>query len=190
MSLTQSPRTSNGVALPEVGDYAIDPSHSSVGFVVKHLMFSKVRGEFTDFDGTVHIAEDPTASSVEVAIRATSIDTHDTGRDEHLRGEDFFDATQHSELTFRSTSVREAGEGRWSVDGDLTIRGTTKPVNLDLELNGLATDPWGNSRALYSASTEVNREDFGLTWNQALEAGGVLVGKSVRIELEVATVKQ
>ncbi len=190
MSITESPRTANGVTLPDVGDYAIDASHSTVGFVAKHLVVAKVRGEFTDFDGVVHIAEDPAASSVVVAIRTASIHTRDEQRDGHLRSADFLDVENHPEISFRSTSVAEAGSGRWEVRGDLTVVGTTQSVVLDLELNGLATDPWGGSRAVYSASTKIDREAFGLTWNQALETGGVLVGKQVAIELEIETVKQ
>ncbi len=190
MTTTATTHTANGVDVPEVGTYGIDPSHSSIGFVVKHLMFAKVRGGFSAFDGAVHIAQVPADSSVEVHIEAASIDSGDAQRDEHLRSADFLDIENHPALTFRSTAVREDGTGRWAVEGELTIRDVTKPVTLSLELNGLATDPWGNDRALYSAFTEIDREAFGLTWNQALETGGVLVGKTVRIELEVSTVKQ
>lgn len=188
MSITETPRTSNGVAIPAPGTYAIDPSHSSVEFVAKHLVVAKVRGGFTEVAGTVQIAEDPLASSVEVTIGTASIHTGDDGRDEHLRSADFFDVEAHPTMTYRSTAVAAAGPGRWTVEGELTIRDVTRPVALDLELNGLATDPWGGSRAIYSASTTVEREAFGLTWNQALETGGVLVGKQVRIELEISTV--
>lgn len=194
MSITEQAvgvsRNSNGVDIPAPGTWGIDPSHSTVEFVVKHLMFSKVRGGFTDFTGSVQIADDPLESSVNVTIQAASISTRDSGRDEHLRGEDFFDAAAYPELTFRSTSVSEDGAGRWRVQGELGIKDVTRPVELHLELNGLNRDPWGNERALYSASAEINREEFGLTWNQALETGGVLVGKSARIELEISTVLQ
>ena len=186
MALTE--QTTTGTQLPAPGTYAIDASHSGVEFSVRHLGLSKVRGRFAAFSGDVTIAEEPTASSVEVSIDIASVDTRDEGRDTHLRGADFFDAEQFPTMTFRSTGVRPAGRD-WQVDGELTIRGVTRPVTLDVEFEGSATDPWGNDRIGFSASTEVNREDFGLTWNQALETGGVLVGKKVKIDLAVEAVK-
>src|SRR5687767_6423477 len=173
MAVTE-PATATDV--PAAGTYAIDASHSGVEFSVRHLGLSKVRGRFPSFSGEITIAEEPTASSVEVSIDIASVDTRDEGRDTHLRSADFFDAEQFPAMTFRSTGVRPAGS-EWKVDGELTIRGTTRPVVLDVEFEGSATDPWGNDRIGFSASAEVNREDFGLTWNQALETGGVLVGK-------------
>ncbi|HYF45928.1 MAG TPA: YceI family protein, partial [Acidimicrobiales bacterium] len=163
--------------------------HSEVGFSVRHLGISKTRGRFGAFTGTLKIdAENPSNSSVEVEIDAASIDTKDAGRDEHLRSADFFDVEQFPTLTFRSTAVR--GEGSdWVVEGDLTIRGVTRPVVLETELVGLQRDPWGNDRVGFAATTEVNREEFGLTWNAALETGGVLVGKTVKIHLDVEAIK-
>ncbi|MCU1483957.1 MAG: polyisoprenoid-binding protein [Actinomycetia bacterium] len=186
---TPATRTIGGVELPAAGTWAIDVSHSSVNFKVKHLGVAKTRGRFTQFEGTVEVAEDPTASTVAVSIDTASVDTHDSGRDEHLRSADFFDVANHPQLTFRSTGVSGKGDS-WTLDGDLTIAGVTKPVSLDVEFEGVATDPWGGSRAGFAAKTTVNREDFGLTWNTALEAGGFLVGKNVTIELEVELVKQ
>ena len=176
--------------LPATGTWTIDASHSEVGFSVRHLGISKTRGRFGAFTGALEIdAEDPSKSSVAVEIDAASIDTKDAGRDEHLRGEDFFAAEQFPTVTFRSTGVR--GEGTdWVVEGELTIRGVTKPVVLETELVGLERDPWGNDRVGFAATTEVNREDFGLTWNQVLESGGLLVGKTAKVELEVELVRQ
>ncbi|MFP5375625.1 MAG: YceI family protein [Acidimicrobiia bacterium] len=177
-------RTFEDVAVPEAGTYQVDPSHSVVEFVVRHLGLAKVRGRFNDFTGTIEVGDDPAGSRVDVTIDAASIDTRDAKRDEHLRSADFLDVESHPTLEFHSTAVRRRGEG-WQVDGDLTIRGATRPVTLDLEFEGAVQDPWGMARIGCSATTEVDREEFGLTWNQALETGGFLVGKQVRIELSV-----
>ena len=175
--------------LPATGTRTIDASHSEVGFSVRHLGISKTRGRFGAFTGTLSVdAENPGNSSVEVSIDAASIDTKDGGRDEHLRGTDFFDVEQFPTVTFRSTNVR--GEGSdWTIEGDLTIRGVTQQVELETELVGLQRDPWGGERVGFAATTEVNREAFGLTWNAALETGGVLVGKNVKIHIDVEAVK-
>jgi polyisoprenoid-binding protein YceI len=170
--------------LPAPGDWAVDVSHTEVGFSVRHLGLAKVRGRFQSFEGTVHIAEQPEDSSVEVTIDAASINSRDEGRDAHLRGADFFDAEAFPTLAFRSTGVRPAGN-RWLVDGELTIKGVTRPVVLDTTFEGVGGDPWGGTRSAFSASTEIDREDWGLTWNAALETGGFVVGKKVKIELEV-----
>jgi polyisoprenoid-binding protein YceI len=188
--MSTATRTLDGVEIPAAGTYSIDAAHSHVGFTVRHLVVAKTRGRFGTFSGSVVVADDPLASSVSVEIDAASIDTRDEGRDGHLRSGDFFDVERFPTITFRSTDVAPAGKGRFSVTGDLTVRGVTRPVVLDVELEGLATDPWGGSRAVFSASTEIDREDFGLTWNQTLETGGVLVGKSVKIEIEAETVYQ
>jgi polyisoprenoid-binding protein YceI len=176
--------TVDGLDVPTAGTFTIDPSHSQVGFAVRHVMVSKVRGRFTAFTGTITVGDDPVDSSVEADIEVASIDTHDTGRDDHLRSADFFDAAAHPTATFRSTRVTAAKKGRFTVLGDLTIRGVTNPVELDVEYEGVAQDPWGNQRIGVSATTEIDREAFGLTWNQALETGGVLVGKTVKVEIE------
>lgn len=182
-------RTFEDLAIPEAGTYEIDPSHSVVEFVVRHLGLAKVRGRFNSFQGTIEIGDDPTDSAVDVSIEAATIDTRDDKRDEHLRSPDFLDAATHPTLEFHSTTVRRQGDD-WKMDGDLTIRGVSRPVTLDLEFEGAAEDPWGNARIGCSATTEVNREDFGLNWNQTLEAGGFLVGKQVRIELSVEAVRK
>ena len=175
--------------LPTTGTWTIDPSHSEVSFKVRHLGISKTRGRFGSFRGDIVVAEQPEESRVAVEIDAASIDTKDEGRDAHLRSGDFFDADSFPTLTFVTTGVESKGD-RWVVSGDLTIRGVTRPVVLDTEIVGLVDDPWGNQRVGFQASAEVNREDFGLTWNAALETGGVLVGKTVQIDLEVEAVLQ
>ena len=182
-------RTVGGLTVPDAGTYEIDPSHSVVEFVVRHLGLAKVRGRFNQFEGTIVIGTDPLDSRVDAVINAATIDTRDEKRDEHLRTADFLDVEHHPTLEFHSTGVRQEGSD-FQVQGDLTIRGTTRPVTLDLEVEGVATDPWGGTRAGFSATTEVDREQFGLTWNQALESGGWLVGKRVRIELSCEAVKK
>ncbi len=183
-------RTVDGIELPAPGAYGIDASHSHVGFSVRHVMVSRTKGRFADVAGTVVIAEDPLDSSVEVTIDAASIDTRDATRDEHLRSADFLAVDQHPSLTYRSRSVRPAGRGRWVVEGDLTIRDVTVAVPLEVTFEGGAKDPWGGERVGFTAAAELDREAFGLTWNQALETGGVLVGKTVKIEIEAEAVRQ
>ena len=182
-------RTVDGLELPIAGTYSLDVSHSNVGFVVRHLMVSKVRGSFTDFSGTVTIADDPAESHVEVEVQLASIDTRDEQRDGHLRSADFFDVEQHPTMTYKSTKVRHDGGNDWTVEGDLTVAGVTQPLTLEVSFEGGAKDPWGGTRIGFSAKGELNREDFGLTWNQALETGGVLVGKKLTIEIEAEAVK-
>lgn len=180
--------TLEAVTHPEVGTWTIDPAHTVVGFSARHLMAAKVRGSFEVFSGTIEIGERPEASSVAVTIDAASINTGVPDRDNHLRSPDFLDIEAFANLEFRSTAVRLEGND-YLVDGELTIRGVSKPVTLDLQYHGLATDPWGNEKALFSATTEIEREAWGLTWNAPLEAGGWLVGKTVNIELEIQAAK-
>jgi polyisoprenoid-binding protein YceI len=183
-------RTVDGTEVPVAGTYALDGSHSSVGFSVRHLMVSKTKGRFNDFQGTVTIAEDPLASSVEVEIQVASVDSRDEARDGHLRSPDFFDADTYPTITYRSTQVTPAGKGRWIVEGELTVRDTTVAVPLEVTFEGGARDPWGGTRIGFTAHAELDREAFGLTWNQALETGGVLVGKQVRIDIEAEAIQQ
>jgi polyisoprenoid-binding protein YceI len=178
-------RDYQGHDVPQAGTYEIDSSHSNVDFVVRHLMISKVRDRFNSFSGAFTVAEVPEESSVEVSIDAASISTDDEQRDGHLRGADFFDTEQFPTLTFKSTGVEAVKGNNWTVAGDLTIKGVSKPVVLDVEFEGAQTDPWGGARVGFTASTEIDREDWGLSWNQALETGGVLVGKKIKIELGV-----
>jgi len=172
----------------EQGTWTLDPAHTSVGFTVRHLVAAKVRGRFDSFSGTITAGETPAESSVEVSIDAASIDTGIGDRDKHLRSPDFLDAENFPALTFVSTGVRETDDGL-EIEGDLTIRGVTNSVVLAAELGGVVTDPWGNEKAIFSASTTIDREAWGLTWNQALEAGGLLVGKDVKIEIEAQAAK-
>ncbi|HYT38445.1 MAG TPA: YceI family protein [Acidimicrobiia bacterium] len=194
MSLTTTTnpavRIVDGAELPAAGTYGLDASHSQVGFAVRHLMVSKTRGRFSDFAGTVEIAENPFESSVSVTIQTGSVDTRDEQRDGHLRSGDFFDVEAWPTMTYQSRSVREAEKGHYVVEGDLTIKGVTRSVPLELTFEGGATDPWGGVRIGFSAKAELDREDFGLTWNQALETGGVVVGKKVTIEIESEAVRQ
>ena len=174
--------------------WTLDPTHTQVEFSVKHMMFTTVRGRFSAVEGTVELDEDqPNASSVRVDIDAASIDTQVEDRDAHLRSEDFLDVENHPKLTFRSKEIRglvvEPGAD-FEIVGDLTIRGVTKEVTLDARFEGTGTDPWGGTRAGFSAGTKIDRRDFELTWNQALEAGGVLVGHDVKIELQVQAVQE
>ena len=192
MSITESvsgTRVVDGSEVPVAGTYAIDASHTHAGFVVRHLMVSKVRGAFSGVTGTVTVGEDVTDSTVEVEIDPTTVDTRDAQRDEHLRSNDFFGTEDHPTITYRSTGIRKDGSD-WVLDGELTVKGVTQPVRLDVEFLGAASDPWGGSRLGFTASGEVDREDFGLTWNQALESGGVLVGKKATLEIEAELIKQ
>jgi polyisoprenoid-binding protein YceI len=170
--------------------WEIDPSHSSVGAVARHLVVSKVRGRFTSFSGTVTIGDTPERSGVVATIDAASIDTAEPKRDAHLRSADFLDAESYPTLEFRSTAVEQTSPSTLRVDGDLTIRGITRPVSLDVGYGGLISDPFGNAKAIFSAQTEIDREDWGMIWNAALETGGVLVGKRLQIELEIQAVRK
>lgn len=169
----------------QTGTWTLDPSHSTVGFVVRHLGFSKVRGGFTRFEGSLEVAEDVTATTGSVTIHADSFDSDDADRDGHVKSADFLDVETHPTLDFTIAEVRPRGEDRYTVAGDLTILGVTKRVELDAEFLGVDTDPFGNVKAGVEATTEINREDFGLTWNATLESGGLLVGKTVQIVLEL-----
>jgi polyisoprenoid-binding protein YceI len=181
-------RTVDGHEVPPAGNYAIDESHTTIGFSARHLVVAKTRGRFASFRGNVVIGEDPFDSHVDVEIDVDSVDSRDDARDSHLRSADFFDAEHFPTVTFHGNGVRPGDHGRYVVDGELTVRGATRPVALTVEFHGAVADPWGGTRAGFSATTEVNREDFGLTWNQALEGGGVLVGKTVAIEIEAELV--
>lgn len=178
-------REHEGRTIPLPGTYRLDPSHSTVEFVSRHLMISKVRGRFNDVSAQLQIAKRPEDSVVEAEIRAASLSSGDEKRDEHLRGPDFFDAERYPTITFRSTKVEPGPGDTWRITGDLTVRDVTRPVELDVEFEGTGTDPWGGHRIAFTATTEVDREAWGLTWNVALETGGVLVGRNARIELSV-----
>lgn len=171
--------------------WVIDPSHTTVEFAVRHMMIATVKGRFAGVEG--YILADPsdlTTAQAEVTIDATSVDTREPQRDEHLRSPDFFDAASFPKITFKSREIRRKGQDEYEMTGDLTIRGVTRPVTLSLTSEGQARDPWGNERAAFTVSGKVNRKDFGLNWNMVLEAGGILVGEEVRISVEVEAIKQ
>ncbi len=172
------------------GDYTIDTAHSRVGFVARHAMVTKVRGSFNEFEGSIHIdGENPQNSSGRVTIQAKSIDTRNGQRDDHLRSNDFLDMDNNPELTFVSTGIAQTGEDTFTVTGDLTVRGVTKSLEIPFEYTGSATDPFGNQRVGLEGSVVINRKDFGVSWNAALEGGGVLVSEKVTLEIEVSAIK-
>ena len=169
--------------------YAIDPSHSEVAFTIRHAGIAKVRGRFTEFSGAIVVAEDLAASSANVTIAASSVDTGNAQRDGHLKTADFFSVDTLPEWTFVSTSVSGTAD-EFALAGDLTINGITKPVTLDAEFNGAAVDAYGVARVGFSATTEISREEFGITWNAPLEAGGLLLSDKVKIAIEISAAKQ
>ncbi|GAA3280009.1 MULTISPECIES: YceI family protein [Dactylosporangium] len=190
MTAPVNTRDYNGLTIPTAGKFEIDPAHTRVGFVARHMMVSKVRGGFTSASGSIVIAEDPLQSHVDVNIDAASIDTGVADRDGHLRSPDFLNVEQWPHLTFKSTRVLSVSGNEFKVVGDLTIRDVTREVELDVEFEGHAKSPWGQEVIGFSATTEIDREEFGITWNQALETGGVVVGKKVKIEIGAEAVRQ
>lgn len=174
------------------GTYDIDASHSSLEFAAKHAMVTTVRGRFGDFTGTLYLdAQDPSKSTAEVTIDVATLDTRSDQRDEHLRSADFFDVANHPQITFRSTRAAAGkNEDEYLMWGDLTIRGVAREVELAVTFTGVAQDPWGKQRAGFEAKTTVNRKEWGLTWNVALEAGGILVSDKVKLNLDIAAVKR
>ena len=173
------------------GNYEIDPAHTRIGFVARHAMVTKVRGAFNEFSGKAHIdGQNPNHSTVELTIEAASIDTRNADRDNHLRSNDFLQMDEYPQLTFRSTEVVWTSDSEVEVTGDLTIKNVTRPVTVPFTLDGQATDPFGNVRVGFEGSTTINRKDFGVTWNAALETGGVLVSDKIVLEFEVSAIKQ
>jgi len=185
------PTATDGPGLPHLtGDYTIDASHSEVGFSVRHAMVTKVRGQFAEYEGALHLdGSDPAKSTVEVNIKVASIDTNQEQRDEHLRTGDFFDAENHPEISFRSTSAEFLGDDSYRLSGDLTIKGTSKPISIDFAFMGAAKDIYGNERVGFEGSTVIDRTDWGLTYNAALETGGVLIGEKVTLSFDVSAIK-
>ncbi|RST09357.1 polyisoprenoid-binding protein [Streptomyces sp. WAC05374] len=172
------------------GTYTIDPSHSGIGFAARHAMVTNVRGAFTEYEGTLDLdGADPAASSASIDVTIASIDTGSTDRDTHLRSADFFDAEQFPLMTFRSTSAEALGGTDYRITGDLTIKGVTKPITIDLEFNGAAKDPFGNERVGFEGKAELLRSEWGLTWNAALETGGVLVSDKIKLTFEISAIK-
>lgn len=183
-------RDYQGLTVPQAGTYSLDTGHTTVEFIGRHLMITKVRGRFTDFAGEIVVGEAPGDSAVNVTIQTASVESSDEKRDGHLRSPDFLDADQYPTITFKSTEVDINRDGTAKVTGDLTIKDVTRPVTLDVEFDGAQADPWGGRRLGFSAHAEIDREDWGLTWNVALETGGVLVGKKIRLEFNVEAVRQ
>ncbi|MFC4785991.1 YceI family protein [Nocardioides sp. MAHUQ-72] len=200
MNFFNRSRTSTAVAEPVfdapttvvediTGDYTIDPTHSRLGFSARHAMVTTVRGQFTDFAGTAHIdTANPAASKVELTIQTASIDTGVADRDGHLRSGDFFDVEANPTITFVSTKVERDGDD-WTITGDLTMKGVAKPVTIEFESTGSARDPFGNLRVGFEGATSINRKDWGLTWNAALETGGVLVSEKIKLEFDVSAIQ-
>ena len=177
-------RIIDGVVVPSVGTWDIDPAHTSAEFTARHLMVTKVRGGFGSVAGSINVAESPADSTVEVVLQTESVSTGAADRDNHVKSADFLDVENYPEMRFISSEILPDGES-WKMTGNLTIKDVTKPVTLDLEFVGVIDDPWGNSKSAFSATTEIMREDWGLNWNVALEAGGVLVSKKITIGIEV-----
>ena len=172
------------------GTYTVDPAHTRIGFVARHAMVTKVRGSFDEFAGTAVLdGANPASSRVEVTIEAASIDTRNAQRDEHLRGNDFLAMQEYPKITFASTGVRQAGETTFEVTGDLTIKSVTQSITIPFEFEGAAKDPFGNERVGFEGSVTINRRDYGVTWNAALEGGGVLVSDKVTLEFEISAIK-
>jgi len=181
-------RTLAGMNLPAAGLWRIDPSHAEVAFVGRHFGLTKIRGRFVGVSGTVAVGDDPASSSVEVTIDMATVSSGDVARDDHLRSADFFGVGEYPTATFRSTRVDVIGATA-TIRGDLTIKGISKEIELEVDYLGHASDPWGNDRAVFSARGRINREDWGLTWNMLLEAGGLLVSKEITLEIEVELIR-
>src|SRR5690625_1695903 len=181
---TETTRTWQGLTIPNPGTYALDPSHTTIGFIAKHMMVSKVRGHFTDVDATLEIGEDPTASTVTVDVGLGSVTTGSDDRDNHLRSADFFNTENAGKMTFRSTGIEHVDNGEFRLTGDLTINGITRPLTLDTEFEGVGVTPWGTQVLGFTAKAEIDREEWGLTWNAPLETGGVLVSKKITLQID------
>ncbi|HUY07649.1 MAG TPA: YceI family protein [Acidimicrobiales bacterium] len=188
-TITPSPlgRTVGGRLVPSSGTYHVDATHTTVDFVARHLMVAKVRGTFRDVQGALTVGETPEDSSLDVTVGMSSVDTREEARDNHLRSADFFDVEQYPTMTYVATGIRAKGD-RWVTDGQLTIHGNTRAVELAIEFLGSISDPWGGSRIAFSATGEIDREEFGLTWNAAIETGGVVVSRTIKIEIEAELV--
>ena len=172
------------------GTYTIDPTHSEIGFSVRHAMVTTVRGQFAEYDGKLQLdGANPAASTAEVTIKVVSIDTNQEQRDGHLRTGDFFDAESHPEITFTSTAAEQVDAETYRLTGDLTIKGIAKPVSIDFTFNGAAKDLYGNERVGFEGSTTINRTDWGLSYNAALETGGVLIGEKVKLSFDISAIK-
>ena len=187
MSNTTATSSSTSTSIP-AGTWTVDPTHTRIGFVARHMMVTKVRGTFQDFSADIHVADDPLASTLTAEVQMASIDTGNADRDGHLRANDFFDVEQHPTMRLVATGFEGSGSS-YVMHADLTIKGVTRPVEFDLEFDGVGQDPWGGTRAGFTAEGEINRKDWGLEWNVALEGGGVLVGEKIKLSLDVELVK-
>jgi polyisoprenoid-binding protein YceI len=183
-------REFQGLQIPAAGTYVLDAAHKRVGFVVRHLMVSKVRGDFGDATATITVGEDPLQSSVTATIKTASVFTGQTDRDNHLRSADFFDAETYPTMEYRSTGIKSFDGNEFVLTGELTIKGVTKPVDLLVEFEGAGRSPYGHDVFGFSATAEIDREEWGLTWNVALESGGVMVAKKVKLEIEGEAIRQ
>ncbi|MBD9733319.1 YceI family protein [Streptomyces sp. H28] len=186
--------TATATAAPDLsaltGDYTIDPSHTTIGFVARHAMVTNVKGSFKEFTGTLHLdGSDPAKSTASIDVVMDSIDTGSADRDGHLKSADFFKTDEFPTMTFRSTGVEAAGDGEYRVTGNLTILGTTRPLTIDVEYNGAATDPFGNQRVGFEGKAEILRSDWGLSWNAALETGGFLVSDKIKLNFDISAIR-
>lgn len=189
-----SENAADAVVTPEptalTGDYTIDAAHSTIGFVARHAMVTNVKGGFLDFSGSLHLdGTDPSLSSASIDVKMESLDTGNTDRDGHLKSADFFKADEFPTMTFRSTKAEALGGDDYRVTGDLSILGTTKPITIDLEFNGAAKDPFGNERVGFEGKAEILRSEWGLTWNAALETGGVLVSDKIKLNFDISAIR-
>ncbi|MFF0084400.1 YceI family protein [Streptomyces canus] len=172
------------------GDYTIDASHSTIGFTVRHAMVTNVKGKFDEFSGSLHLdGSNPSASTASIDVKMDSIDTGSEDRDGHLKSADFFKIEEFPTMTFRSTKAEALGDEDYRITGDLTILGTTKPLTIDLEFNGAAKDPFGNERVGFEGKAEIKRSEWGLTWNAALETGGVLISDKIKLSFDISAIK-
>ncbi|MFF4762904.1 YceI family protein [Streptomyces sp. NPDC001292] len=187
---TAAPAAVNPDLAALTGDYTIDPAHSTLGFVARHAMVTNVKGKFNDFTGILHLdGTDPAASTASIDVKMDSIDTGSADRDGHLKSADFFRTEEFPQMTFRSTKAEALGGDDYRITGDLTILGVTKPLTIDLEFNGAAKDPFGNERVGFEGKAEILRSEWGLTWNAALETGGVLVSDKIKLNFDISAVK-
>jgi polyisoprenoid-binding protein YceI len=182
-------QTEQGVVRVPTGTWKVDPAHSSVGFEVKHMMIATVRGQFREFEGTIEAAEDPSDSRAWGSVKTATIDTGNEDRDNHLRSADFFDSERYPEARFESTRLDPVGGAEWRVTGNLTIKDVTREVTFDASVQGAGEDPWGNERVGVAVHGSIDRTDFGLTWQQALTKGGMLVGEKVKIQVDASAIR-
>ncbi|WP_328501513.1 YceI family protein [Streptomyces sp. NBC_00457] len=191
---TETAAAESASAAPDLaaltGDYTIDPSHSSIGFVARHAMVTNVKGKFLDFTGSLHLdGTDPAQSTATIDVKMDSVDTGSADRDGHLKSSDFFKIEEFPTMTFRSTKAEALGAEDYRITGDLSILGVTKPLTIDLEFNGAAKDPFGNERVGFEGKAEIKRSEWGLTWNAALETGGVLVSDKIKLNFDISAIK-